>query len=156
MVSQFIPRAIESNQPYLDSALRQIESMVADLLAIGVRGDRIAVLGFSQGACLTLEFVARHPRRYGAILGLTGGLIGPDTTREKLSRLAGRYTGVSGHERSRSARSVCTRAGDRDDTSVDGCDGRICAVIREWRTRLIRMNLTPAARYFNGSSNGKE
>jgi predicted esterase len=41
------------------------------------------MLGFSQGACLTLEFVARHPRRYGAVMGLTGGVIGPpDTPRD--------------------------------------------------------------------------
>src|SRR5688500_12296436 len=56
---------IEANQPYLDSALRRIESVVADLLARGVRSDRIALLGFSQGACLSTEYVARHPRRYG-------------------------------------------------------------------------------------------
>src|SRR3954451_5749519 len=71
---------LEANQPYLDSALRRIESIVADLLARGVPSDRIALLGFSQGACLTLEFTARHPRRYGAMIGLTGGLIGPPGT----------------------------------------------------------------------------
>src|SRR4051794_11395534 len=71
---------LEANQPYLDSALRRIESIVADLLARGVPSDRIAILGFSQGACLTLEFTARHPQRYGAVIGLTGGLIGPPGT----------------------------------------------------------------------------
>jgi predicted esterase len=71
---------LEANQPYLDSALRRIESLVTDLLPRGIPGDRIALLGFSQGACLTLEFTARHPRRYGAIMGLTGGLIGPPGT----------------------------------------------------------------------------
>src|SRR3954471_15750506 len=74
---------LEANQPYLDSALRRIESIVADLLARGVPGDRIAILGFSQGACLTLEFAARHPRRFGAVIGLTGGLIGPPGTPRK-------------------------------------------------------------------------
>jgi predicted esterase len=69
-----------ANQPYLDSALRRLESIVAKLLARGVPGERIALLGFSQGACLTLEFTARHPRRYGAVMGLTGGLIGPPGT----------------------------------------------------------------------------
>jgi predicted esterase len=69
-----------ANQPYLDSALRRLESIVAGLLARGVPGERIALLGFSQGACLTLEFAARHPRRYGAVMGLTGGLIGPPGT----------------------------------------------------------------------------
>jgi predicted esterase len=71
---------LEANQPYLDSALRRIESIVADLLARGVPSDRVALLGFSQGACLTLEYTARHPRRYGAVIGLTGGLIGPPGT----------------------------------------------------------------------------
>jgi predicted esterase len=71
---------LEANQPYLDSALGRIESIVAGLLARGVPGERIALLGFSQGACLTLEFAARHPRRYGALMGLTGGLIGPPGT----------------------------------------------------------------------------
>src|SRR5215216_5144869 len=54
---------LEVNQPYLDSALRRLESIVADLIARGVASERIALLGFSQGACLTTEFVARHPRR---------------------------------------------------------------------------------------------
>src|SRR5688500_7991330 len=47
---------IESNQPYLDSAIRRIESLVADLIGRGVRSDRIALLGFSQGACLASQF----------------------------------------------------------------------------------------------------
>ena len=67
----------QANQPYLDSALRRIETLVNDLLDRGIASDRIALLGFSQGACLTSEFVARHPRRYGAVMALTGGLIGP-------------------------------------------------------------------------------
>jgi predicted esterase len=71
---------LESNQPYLDSALNRLESLVGDLLNRGISSNRIALLGFSQGACLSLEFVARHPRRYGAVMGLTGGLIGPPGT----------------------------------------------------------------------------
>lgn len=71
---------MEANQPYLDSALRRVESLIADLTARGVPSERIVLGGFSQGACLTLEAAARHPRRYGAILGLSGGLIGPPGT----------------------------------------------------------------------------
>ena len=71
---------IEVNQPYLDSALRLLESMVVDLQARAIAAERVALLGFSQGACLTCEFVARHPRRYGAVVALTGGLIGPPGT----------------------------------------------------------------------------
>jgi predicted esterase len=81
---------LDDNQPYLDSALARIESLVADLLDRGIPGERIALLGFSQGACLTLEFVARHARRYGAVMGLTGGLIGPPgTPRNYKGSLAG-------------------------------------------------------------------
>jgi predicted esterase len=81
---------LEANQPYLDSALGRIESLVADLLSRGVASDRIAILGFSQGACLATEFVARHPRRYAAVMGLTGGLIGPPgTPRDYPGSLAG-------------------------------------------------------------------
>lgn len=71
---------LEANQPFLDSALQTLELLVTDLLSRGLDADRLALLGFSQGACLTLEFVARHPRRYGGIMGLTGGLIGPPGT----------------------------------------------------------------------------
>jgi predicted esterase len=71
---------IPQNQPYLDSALRKIDSVVTGLLAEGISENRIALLGFSQGACLATEYVARHPREYGAVLGLTGGLIGPPGT----------------------------------------------------------------------------
>jgi phospholipase/carboxylesterase len=71
---------LEANQPYLDSALDRLDTLVTDILELGIPSQRIAILGFSQGACLTLEFAARHPRHYGAIIGLTGGLIGPPGT----------------------------------------------------------------------------
>ncbi len=71
---------MEANQPYLDSALAKIDAIVTELLSRGVPSERIALLGFSQGACLTTEYVARHARRYGAVMGLTGGLIGPPGT----------------------------------------------------------------------------
>jgi predicted esterase len=74
---------LESNQPYLDSALSKIASIVADLIERDVAAERIAIMGFSQGACLTTEFVARNPRRYGAVIALTGGLIGPPGTPRK-------------------------------------------------------------------------
>ena len=81
---------LADNQPHLESALRRIESVVSDLIGRGVPAGRIALLGFSQGACLTSEFVARHPRRYGAAMALTGGLIGPaGTTRDYKGDLAG-------------------------------------------------------------------
>ena len=68
---------IEVNQPFLDSALARIDSIVTDLISRIIPSERIALLGFSQGACLTSEYIARHPRRYAAAMALTGGLIGP-------------------------------------------------------------------------------
>ncbi len=76
---------LNANQPYLDSALQRLESLIADLLVRGIPAKQIVLLGFSQGACLSLEFAARHPRPYGALLGLTGGLIGPPGTSRRYS-----------------------------------------------------------------------
>lgn len=71
---------IEQNEPSLSSALRSIARLVDDLRDRGIASDRVALLGFSQGACLALEFAARHARRYAAIAALSGGLIGPPGT----------------------------------------------------------------------------
>jgi predicted esterase len=70
----------EQNEPGLSSGLAVIESLVVDLLKRGLPSRKIALLGFSQGACLTAEFSIRHPRRYGGLLVLSGGLIGPPGT----------------------------------------------------------------------------
>ncbi len=70
---------IESNEPYLSAALDMMSRLVKDTEQY-VPVHRIALLGFSQGACLTLEFAARNARRYRGIFGLSGGLIGPDGT----------------------------------------------------------------------------
>ena len=71
---------IEQNEPGISSGLRVLEGLVARFEASGIPGDRIILLGFSQGACLALEFAARHARRFGGIAGLSGGLIGPPGT----------------------------------------------------------------------------
>jgi phospholipase/carboxylesterase len=70
---------LEENEPYLSSALEVLSSLLASVEET-VPADRVILLGFSQGACLTLEFAARNARRYGGIVGLSGGLIGPDGT----------------------------------------------------------------------------
>ena len=69
---------VESNEPWLSSALGTVGKVVGMVEEAGVLAESILLLGFSQGACLTLEFVARNPRRYGGVAGLSGGLIGPD------------------------------------------------------------------------------
>jgi predicted esterase len=71
---------MSQNEPALSSALRRLETVVDELIGQGVAVERIGMLGFSQGACLTLEFAARHARRYAGIAGLSGGLIGPPGT----------------------------------------------------------------------------
>jgi phospholipase/carboxylesterase len=71
---------IEQNEPYLSSALAKVGAIVADIQSAGIPAERIAILGFSQGACLALEFAVRNARRYGGVIALTGGLIGPEGT----------------------------------------------------------------------------
>ena len=68
---------IEQNEPGLTSALRVLSSLVHLVGDQGVEPERVGFLGFSQGACLSLEFAARHARRYSGVFGLSGGLIGP-------------------------------------------------------------------------------
>src|ERR1035437_7499184 len=70
----------EQNEPGLSSGLAVIESLVDDLIEHGRPAHKIVLLGFSQGACLASEFAIRHPRRYGGVLVLSGGLIGPPGT----------------------------------------------------------------------------
>lgn len=70
---------LETNEPYLSSALKVLATILARV-ETNVPAERVILLGFSQGACLALEFAVRHPRRYGAIVGFSGGLIGPEGT----------------------------------------------------------------------------
>jgi phospholipase/carboxylesterase len=67
---------VESNEPGRTSGLRAVGDVVASATEAGIPTDRVVVLGFSQGACLASEFVARNPARYGGLVVLSGGLIG--------------------------------------------------------------------------------
>ena len=71
---------IEDNEPGISSGLRVIDGLIVRFESAGIPPERVLLLGFSQGACLTLEYAARHARRYGAIAGLSGGVIGPPGT----------------------------------------------------------------------------
>ena len=71
---------IAQNEPGLTSALGVIGGLVAQLGSEGFPTERVAILGFSQGACLGLEFAARNAARYAAVIALSGGLIGPPGT----------------------------------------------------------------------------
>ncbi|MFN2431222.1 MAG: alpha/beta hydrolase [Gemmatimonadota bacterium] len=66
-----------ANEPWLSSALRVLGRALSRIEDAGVPVSRTILLGFSQGACLALEFAARNARRYGGVVGLSGGLIGP-------------------------------------------------------------------------------
>jgi predicted esterase len=68
---------LAANEPWLGSALALVQRVTEHLADAGLPAHRVVLLGFSQGACLALEAAARHPRRWGGVVGLTGGLIGP-------------------------------------------------------------------------------
>jgi len=81
---------LAENEPWLSSALSFVGHVLAEIINTGIPAERVMLLGFSQGACLTLEFAARHARRYGGLVGLSGALIGPnDTPRDYAGSLAG-------------------------------------------------------------------
>ncbi|WP_409561282.1 alpha/beta hydrolase [Hyphomicrobium sp. MC8b] len=81
---------IAQNEPHLSNALKTLSDVVADVERQGVPSEKIVLLGFSQGACLALEFAARNARRFGGVAGLSGGLIGPEgTPRTYAGSLAG-------------------------------------------------------------------
>ena len=67
---------VESNEPGRSSGLQAIDDAVTEATDAGIPTDRVMILGFSQGACLASEYVARNPRRYGGLAVLSGGLIG--------------------------------------------------------------------------------
>lgn len=69
---------LSDNEPWLGSAVHAVLDVVAELEGEGIPADRIVLVGFSQGACLALETSARHTRRYGGVVALSGGLIGSD------------------------------------------------------------------------------
>jgi predicted esterase len=76
---------VAENEPFLSSALGVLGGLVADIGKGGIGAERIFLLGFSQGACLSLEFAARNPRRYGGVVALSGGLIGASVKTDNYS-----------------------------------------------------------------------
>lgn len=90
-----------ANEPYLSRALERIAAIIADILGSGVDAGKLAVIGFSQGACLASETVLRNPRAYGFVGVLSGGAIGPPgTPRAYPGSLAGArvFLGCSDHD----------------------------------------------------------
>ncbi len=71
---------VERNEPDLSYALERVDSLIKRIVSSGKRLDQIVLAGFSQGACLASEYVIRNPRRYGGLVVLSGGWIGPQNT----------------------------------------------------------------------------
>jgi predicted esterase len=72
---------IPQNEPWLTSALDKLARTVQQVEQAGIAREKLVIAGFSQGACLASEFVARHAARYGGLIGFSGGLIGPPGTK---------------------------------------------------------------------------
>ncbi len=71
---------IPQNEPGISSGLQAIADVVEQISGAGIPPEKIVIGGFSQGACLASEFVARNARRYGGLLLFSGGVIGPPET----------------------------------------------------------------------------
>lgn len=71
---------IADNEPHLSDALQVVDDLVSQLMNAGLSTRKIFIGGFSQGACLALEYLYRKPQRFGGVFGLAGGLIGPPGT----------------------------------------------------------------------------
>lgn len=76
---------VANNEPWLSSALSLLKDIITDLEQKGIRSEDMYFLGFSQGACLTLEFVTRNAQKYGGVAAFTGGLIGDTINTENYS-----------------------------------------------------------------------
>lgn len=73
----------ESNEPAYSFAIEGLKDIVDELLTKGFTSDQLYFIGFSQGACLSLEFTARFAKKYGGVIAFTGGLIGKQLSKEK-------------------------------------------------------------------------
>ena len=76
---------VAQNEPPYSSALKVLEELLQDIKETGIASENIYVAGFSQGACLTLEFVTRNAQRFGGVAAFTGGLIGDKINTESYS-----------------------------------------------------------------------
>lgn len=94
--------AMASNEPYLSSALKSVHRAIGDANAAGIPSERIILVGFSQGACLALEYAAQNAKRFGGIAALAGALIGSE---QDVRHDAGEFAGTP----------ILLACGDADD-----------------------------------------
>jgi phospholipase/carboxylesterase len=72
---------IEENEPFLTNSMASIGELLVEFGGKGIPAENVILLGFSQGACLALEYALRNPQKYGGIAALSGAVISPDTGR---------------------------------------------------------------------------
>lgn len=72
-----------SNEPAFSNAIKMIDEIVGELYAKGFKSEQIFFIGFSQGACLTLEYATQNAKKYGGVIAFTGGLIGEKLIKDK-------------------------------------------------------------------------
>ena len=139
----FVP--LEGNEPWLSSALKVIARLAAEVRAAGIPGDRLGFVGFSQGACLALEFAARHPLRYGFVAGLSGALIGPLGSARPQGELGGTPVLLGCAERDphipleyveQSAKTLSARGADVTKQVFPGASHTVFSEEVEWLRRL--------------------
>ena len=73
----------QQNEPAFSKAIGMIDALVKDCLKEGIPSENICFIGFSQGACLTLEYTAQNALQYGGVIAFTGGLIGQTLSKDK-------------------------------------------------------------------------
>jgi phospholipase/carboxylesterase len=83
--------SIQQNEPWLSSAVALVKEITDDINKAGITSENIFLMGFSQGACLTLEFATRYAQKWGGVVALTGGLIGNEIYPQQY---AGNYAGT--------------------------------------------------------------
>ncbi|WP_115863581.1 alpha/beta hydrolase [Halorussus litoreus] len=142
---------IDSNEPSLSSALALVGDTLDRITDAGVPTEKVALVGFSQGACLSSEFVARNAERYGGLAALSGGLIGPEGTPRD-------YDGDLGGERTDGSRSSSAQWSDGGTPVFLGCsdvDPHIPVErVHETRDVLADLGADVTERIYEGMGHG--
>ena len=82
---------LSQNEPWLSSALELMQEVGNKIKQAGIAAEQTYIMGFSQGACLTLEFATRNAQKWGGVIALTGGLIGDNV---EPTRYPGNFLGA--------------------------------------------------------------